>query len=73
MSISELVSKSIKQCNSFVAKLIGLKQWTTKIQKPITPAILILQRTRVGNVLKIVHDFCNKVAPKLILIALNSA
>ena len=42
MSVLELVSKLIKQCNSFVAKLIGLKQWTTKIQKPITPAILNL-------------------------------
>jgi hypothetical protein len=42
MSVSELVSKPIKQCNTFVAKLIGLKQWITKIQKPITPAILIL-------------------------------
>jgi hypothetical protein len=37
-----LVSKPIKQCNSFVSKLIRLKQWTTKIQKPITPAILNL-------------------------------
>ena len=42
MSVSELVSKPIKQCNSFVSKLIRLKQWTTKIQKPITPAILNL-------------------------------
>jgi hypothetical protein len=37
-----LVSKPIKQCNTSVAKLIGFKQWTTKIQKPITPAILNL-------------------------------
>jgi len=39
MSVLELVSKLIKQCNSFVAKPIGLKQWTTNIQKLITPAI----------------------------------
>ena len=69
MSVSELVSKPIKQCNSFVAKLIGLKQWTTKIQNTITPAILNLklQRTRVGKVWKLSTTFAIKLHPNLSL------